>query len=58
LIARLPDEAASLTKAFKSEGMHSAELDKLTGLLAGRCKRLRDAYGSEAMSGEARLPGI
>jgi serine/threonine-protein kinase HipA len=58
LIARLPDEAASLTKIVKSEGMHSAELDKLIGLLAGRCKKLSGAYGSEAMSGESRLPGI
>ena len=58
LIARLPDEAASLTKIFKSEGMHSAELDNLIGLLADRCKKLSDAYGSEAMSGESRLPGI
>ncbi len=58
LIARLPDEAASLTKTFKSEGMHSAELDTLIGLLADRCKKLSDAYGSEAMSGESRLPGI
>jgi serine/threonine-protein kinase HipA len=58
LIARLPDEVASLTKIFKSEGMHSAELDKLVGLLVGRCKKLSDAYGSEAMSGESRLPGI
>jgi hypothetical protein len=55
LIARLPDEAAALTKTFKSEGMHSIELGKLIGLLADRCKKLGNAYGSEAMSGESRL---
>jgi serine/threonine-protein kinase HipA len=59
LIARLPEEAYALSAIFKTEGMHSAELDTLIGLFADRCKSLSAVYGHEVMSGTARrLPGL
>ena len=59
LLARLPEESVAMIKVFKTEGMHSTELDTLVGLLAERCKALRSLYGSQAMAGnDLRLPGL
>lgn len=59
IIARLPDAALSLVRTFEKEGMHSADLDRLVGLLIDRTKLLASTYGSEEMnSADQRLPGL
>jgi serine/threonine-protein kinase HipA len=49
ILARLPDEAATLVGMFRAEGMHTAELDELVGLLVDRCNMLAGLYGREAV---------
>ena len=59
LLARLPDEAASMAKVFADEGMHTPELDQLVELFADRCRKLAATYGSEPMNrGQLRIPGM
>lgn len=59
ILARLPDEAASLLAACKSEGMSDKTLDALTDLMARRVRDLAGKYGSEPMTREQdRLPGL
>ena len=59
ILARLPDEAASLLAACKSEGMRDPTLDSLTDLMARRVRDLAGTYGSEPMTREQhRLPGL
>ena len=59
LIARVPDEAASMKRLFIKEGMHSRELDRLVSLIADRCKLLAKTYGRETLKQtELRLPGL
>ena len=44
---------------FKTEGMHSPELDKLVSQFDNRCKTLAAVYGSEPMQQtDLRLPGL
>ena len=48
-----------MIKIFKTEGMHSPEIDKLVSLFDNRCKALAAVYGSEPMQQtELRLPGL
>jgi serine/threonine-protein kinase HipA len=59
IIARLPDEALSLVRVFKKEGMHSIDLDHLVELMIARAKALAAVYGSETMQpADLRLPGL
>jgi serine/threonine-protein kinase HipA len=50
ILAKLPDEAATLVRTFHTEGMHTAELDKLVALLIERCETLVSLYGREVIA--------
>jgi serine/threonine-protein kinase HipA len=59
MIARLPDEALSLVRVFKKEGMHSTDLNHLVELMIARTKVLAGVYGSETMQpADLRLRGL
>ena len=59
IIARLPDEAATLVTACRSEGIKTGDLEDLADLMRKRVRRLKALYGAEVMPRDQdRLPGL
>ena len=59
VLARIPEEAASLLASCRQEGSATADMTRLVELIIGRAKALTGIYGAETMEPELeRLPGL
>jgi serine/threonine-protein kinase HipA len=50
LVARLPDAASDVLARCRADGLAVESLERLTALLAARCRALADRYGAEAVA--------
>jgi serine/threonine-protein kinase HipA len=58
MIAQAPDLAADITRACQKDGLTDPVIGKLPALISGRCRKVGQAYGEEALPAAREAPAL